>query len=199
MSYRFKDARIQSGISQKDAADQLQVSAATVNNWESGRRLPTIDALEKMADLYGVSTDYLLGRMDSAQPFGNLTEEINKNILPFLHEHPVFTNNKRWGLVDAINKSIRFVDGSEMPFNDVLQIAILQPLFQNNSVPKGRKLSRDEIASYIRVWVEPISKDEALRQEMRGWYTVKDRFVENELGQRFYLDTYENKWMAFME
>ena len=86
-----------------------------------------------------------------------------------------------------------------MPFNDVLQIAILQPLFQNNGVPKGRKLSRDEIASYIRVWVEPISKDEALRQEMRGWYTVKDRFVENELGQRFYLDTYENKWMAFME
>lgn len=170
-----------------------------MNNWESGRRLPTIDALEKMADLYGVSTDYLLGRMDSAQPFGNLTEEINKNILPFLHEHPVFTNNKRWGLVDAINKSIRFVDGSEMPFNDVLQIAILQPLFQNNGVPKGRKLSRDEIASYIRVWVEPISKDEALRQEMRGWYTVKDRFVENELGQRFYLDTYENKWMAFME
>ena len=75
----------------------------------------------------------------------------------------------------------------------------MQPLFQNNGVPKGRKLSRDEIASYIRVWVEPISKDEALRQEMRGWYTVKDRFVENELGQRFYLDTYENKWMAFME
>ena len=48
MSYRFKDARVQSGISQKDAAEQLQVSAATVNNWESGRRLPTIDALEKM-------------------------------------------------------------------------------------------------------------------------------------------------------
>ena len=30
MSYRFKDARVQSGISQKDAAEQLQVSAATV-------------------------------------------------------------------------------------------------------------------------------------------------------------------------
>lgn len=68
MSYRFKDARVQSGISQKDAAEQLQVSAATVNNWESGRRLPTIDALEKMADLYGVSTDYLLGRTDSSNP-----------------------------------------------------------------------------------------------------------------------------------
>ena len=78
MSYRFKDARISSGISQKDTAEQLQVSAATVNNWESGRRLPTIDALEKMADLYGASTDYLLGRMDGAQPFGNLTNELGQ-------------------------------------------------------------------------------------------------------------------------
>ena len=84
MSYRFKDARVQSGISQKDAAEQLQVSAATVNNWESGRRLPTIDALEKMADLYGVSTDYLLGRTDSSNPFRRIAESIDKDILPFL-------------------------------------------------------------------------------------------------------------------
>ena len=77
MSYRFKDARVQSGISQKDAAEQLQVSAATVNNWESGRRLPTIDALEKMADLYGVSTDYLLGSTDSSTPFRRIAESID--------------------------------------------------------------------------------------------------------------------------
>ena len=199
MSYRFKDARVQSGISQKDAAEQLQVSAATVNNWESGRRLPTIDALEKMADLYGVSTDYLLGRTDSSNPFRRIAESIDKDILPFLHDHPVFINNNRWGLVDAINERIRFLDGSELPFSDATQISALPPIFQSNSIPEGRKLSRDEIGTYIRVWVEPISKDEVLRQEMRGWYTVKDRFVENEFGQRFYKDTYGIKWLAFME
>ena len=196
MSYRFKEARIQSGISQKDAAEQLQVSAATVNNWESGRRLPTIDTLEKMADLYGVSTDYLLGRTDFSNPFRRIAESIDKDILPFLHDHPIFVNNNRWGLVD---ERIRFLDGSELPFSDAIRISALPPIFQSNSIPEGRKLSRDEIASYTRVWVEPISTDEDLRQEMRGWYTVKDRFVENELGQRFYLDTYGNKWLAFME
>ena len=185
MSYRFKEARIQSGISQKDAAEQLQVSAATVNNWESGRRLPTIDTLEKMADLYGVSTDYLLGRTDFSNPFRRIAESIDKDILPFLHDHPIFVNNNRWGLVDAINERIRFLDGSELPFSDAIRISALPPIFQSNSIPEGRKLSRDEIASYTRVWVEPISTDEDLRQEMRGWYTVKDRFVENELGQRF--------------
>ena len=173
MSYRFKDARVQSGISQKDAAEQLQVSAATVNNWESGRRLPTIDALEKMADLYGVSTDYLLGRTDSSNPFRRIAESIDKDILPFLHDHPVFVNNNRWGLVDAINERIRFLDGSELPFSDATRISALPPIFQSNSIPKGRKLSRDEIETYTRVWVEPISKDEDLRQEMRGWFTVK--------------------------
>lgn len=59
--YKFRDARIQSGKSQKEVAEQLGISNATVNNWESGRRLPTIEALEELADLYQVSVDYLLG------------------------------------------------------------------------------------------------------------------------------------------
>lgn len=199
MPFRFKDARIQSGISQKKAAEQLQVSAATVNNWETGRRLPTIDALGRMAELYGVSADYLLGRTSSKQPLGNLIEEIDKNTLPFLHDHPVFVNRDRWGLVDAVNECVRFVDGSALSFNNILQISILPPPFQSGNIPKGKRLSRDEIETFPRIWIEPISKDEALRQEIRGWYTVKDRFAENEFGIRFYLDTYENKWIAFIE
>ena len=39
--------------------------------------------------------------------------------------------------------------------------------------------------------------DAALRDELRGWYHIKRRFVENEVGQRFYFDFYGAKWLAF--
>ena len=64
--------------------------------------------------------------------------------------------------------------------------------------PIGKPLDYFEIEEQSEVWVEPVSRDEVLRQELRGWYIVKNRYVENELGQRFYLDTYGNKWWAFL-
>lgn len=197
MSYRFKEARTLSGKSLNDAADALQVSSASIVNWEAGRRIPSVETIMKLADLYGVSVDYLLGRTGNEKPFCDISKKVSITMLPFLHEHPVFINNQRWGLVDAINERIRFVDGSELSLNDVLEIAILPPPFHSSDIPKGKRLSRDEIETVNRIWVEPLSKDEDLRQEMRGWYSVKDRFVENEFGIRFYLDTYENKWIAF--
>lgn len=38
------------------------ISFSTYQNYESGKRVPTAEILVKLADFYGVSTDYLLGR-----------------------------------------------------------------------------------------------------------------------------------------
>ena len=48
-------------------AVELQVSQATLSNWESGRYEPDFEALEKMSDYFQVSVDYLLGR-DEKKP-----------------------------------------------------------------------------------------------------------------------------------
>lgn len=74
---------------------------------------------------------------------------------------------------------------------------MLLPAFQSGSYPLEKPLTRSETENCSRIWLEPISKDETLRQELRGWYNVKNRFVENDFGQRFYFDTYGNKWLAF--
>lgn len=60
--YRLKECREMRGLSQKEVAATLKVSAPSVSNWESEKTRPTHDNLEKLADLYGVSVDYLLGR-----------------------------------------------------------------------------------------------------------------------------------------
>ena len=111
MPYRFRDARIQSGKNLAEAAEELFVSKTTLSNWESGRRVPSVEAIEKLADLYGVSVDYLLGRTDQLNPLYEVSESVDPHMLQFLHECPVYVNQSRWGLVDAVNHKICFTDG----------------------------------------------------------------------------------------
>ena len=59
---RIKKAREAAGLSQKFVAMTLGVAGPSVSNWESGKTSPTPQNLQSLADLYGVSVDYLLGR-----------------------------------------------------------------------------------------------------------------------------------------
>ena len=58
----LKNARLKKGIRAVDLAKALNVSKQTVSNWENGKRQPDINTLIKLADLYEVSLDYLVGR-----------------------------------------------------------------------------------------------------------------------------------------
>ena len=59
---RLKECRIAAGMTQQYVALTLGVKAPSVSNWESGKTLPTADNLIALANLYGVTIDYLLGR-----------------------------------------------------------------------------------------------------------------------------------------
>ena len=51
-----------SGLNQVSFADKMGVSQSTVASWENGTRRPDLDALCRIADLFNVSLDELLGR-----------------------------------------------------------------------------------------------------------------------------------------
>lgn len=59
--YKFKECRQKAGLSQKSAALSLHVKPPSISDWENGKTNPTIDNLIKMAQLYQVSIDHLLG------------------------------------------------------------------------------------------------------------------------------------------
>lgn len=42
-----------------EAIEKLEISQPTLSAWEGERKSPSIDALENMADLYNVTTDFL--------------------------------------------------------------------------------------------------------------------------------------------
>lgn len=61
----FKRLRKARGLSQKALGDRLGLGQGTVSQWEVGRTMPDLQTVIALADFYGVSTDYLLGRTDN--------------------------------------------------------------------------------------------------------------------------------------
>ena len=59
---RLKELREKAGYSQQGFADAIGVKQSTVGNWEAGAREPKFEIMERLADFFGVSVDYLLGR-----------------------------------------------------------------------------------------------------------------------------------------
>lgn len=83
------------GWSKVEVSRRLGMKASsTYSNWEYGNREPDIDALKRIANLYGVSVDYLLGRAEkesildaiAAHIDSNATEEDIKEILAYIEE-----------------------------------------------------------------------------------------------------------------
>ena len=58
---RLKEIRKEKRISQREAAEFLGVSQTAISQWENGIQ-PPMDKVVKLADLYGVSLDYIFER-----------------------------------------------------------------------------------------------------------------------------------------
>ena len=65
LSDRLRQCRKQKGYTQAQVAIYCDVTEKTYQNYELKTRLPKIDILMRLADLYGVSIDYLVGRSDN--------------------------------------------------------------------------------------------------------------------------------------
>ena len=66
---RLRDLREDKDLKQKNIAELLKVHQTTYSDYELGRLNIPIAALHILADYYGVSVDYLLGRTNIKQPY----------------------------------------------------------------------------------------------------------------------------------
>ena len=62
---KIKELREAAGMSQRELGERIGISGPAVAMWESGENRPTLTNLEKLAEIFGVTTDAILGR-DSA-------------------------------------------------------------------------------------------------------------------------------------
>lgn len=197
MKRRFREARKQNSLKLIEAAKLLGISQPTLSAWEAGRKSPSINHLEKMSELYGVSTDYLLGLTDELYPNTSNNSILSEKQLSIMNGQPIYSEKYGWCLVHKSSNILILSTGEQLPLMAAGALYSLPYAFSHSPMPAEMPLPRSDVKRYSEVWVEPISSDPDLRMELRGWYKVKDRWVENEFGNRFYLDSYENKWIAF--
>ena len=64
MGDKLKSLRIEKKLTQKQVADRIGLAISAVSSYESGSRYPSYDVLVRLAHIFHVSTDYLLGMTD---------------------------------------------------------------------------------------------------------------------------------------
>ena len=62
MQNRIRDLREDMDMRQIDLAEKTGIDQRTISNYETGKTAPDAYALIKLADFFGVSIDYLVGR-----------------------------------------------------------------------------------------------------------------------------------------
>jgi len=88
----LRELRETSGITRLELAQALDVAQTTVAGWENMQREPSFAMLCSIADYFGVSTDYLLGRdagepgqKDAARALSQLRSGLMRGQYPTLH------------------------------------------------------------------------------------------------------------------
>lgn len=93
----LKEARLRSGLSQKEVAENIGVAKSTYSLYESGNREPNVNTIKKIADCLNVSADTLLGLNEEpttlAAHFDG--EEYTKDELDEIRQFAEFVKNKR--------------------------------------------------------------------------------------------------------
>ena len=71
--------RKEKGLLQKDVANHLNMTVATISNYEKGVHLPDLNTLIVLADFFDVSTDYLLQRTDYKASINTLNHQLSSD------------------------------------------------------------------------------------------------------------------------
>jgi transcriptional regulator with XRE-family HTH domain len=87
-SERLKTERKAKKWTQQQLADKLHIARSNVSNWEANNNGISTELLQSLADLFGCSTDYLLGKTDKRTTYEQWDEKfpINKQELSNLEE-----------------------------------------------------------------------------------------------------------------
>jgi transcriptional regulator with XRE-family HTH domain len=102
---RLKALRTQNDLKQIELANKLGVQSSAISKYENGQLEISNELLIKLADIFNVSTDYLLGRTDDPLPMRDVDQDLydehdyNKELNDFLNDDEMssmFYDYKNW-------------------------------------------------------------------------------------------------------
>lgn len=76
---RLRELRLKRGLTQEALAKRLGFVKSTISQWESGNRVPSEDVLRQIAEIFGVSVDYLIGYSDIPDTAERISDAISSD------------------------------------------------------------------------------------------------------------------------
>ena len=156
---RLKELRKNKGVSQEQIANALGITFRAYQNYEYGQREPNIEMLNKMADYFGTSIDYILGReTGEPSPIQALTAQFNMSALEqeIVKGYLELPEDMRDGLMDFLEKAVAKVQAEskaeaekalttpvEQSEPEVAEVAVAARSFgKNEKPPEKQKLKK---------------------------------------------------------
>ena len=108
---RLKKLRIDAGMTQQQLGDLINVTKVSICNYESGNRMPSIDTLIDISNLFKVDLDYLIGTdsyvvSDNAENYGLRMAKEEIDLIRELRKHSDLYN----GLIDDTKRTIELIE-----------------------------------------------------------------------------------------
>lgn len=83
---RLKELRLQKRLKQSELAEVLHVKQNTISNWENGKtEISNADAIA-IANFFGVTVDYLLGRSEEKTPSDEELSEGERELIELVSQ-----------------------------------------------------------------------------------------------------------------
>ena len=184
---------------QQQLADCLGIKREIVAYWESHKRMPNIEQIEKIADHCNVSADFLLGRTDVKTPDTDIRAicdytGMNEEAVGALHlilESPVAESRRTTHFINAAlsDPKLKIAERAEEGYLLETLFSFMDQYLTADSVKLSRKLQSDESKRDILMFdssgqlrevtsVEDVYEQFKMNQIRRGLDTLKERLAE---------------------
>lgn len=114
---KLRKLRENSKLFQKDISKDLNISTSTIGMYEQGRREPDNSTLKKIANYFGVSTDYLLDneKKNAKEDEIREREALRKVLIKagYMEENEDLTDDELKRLIKFVNKNKEFIKGEK--------------------------------------------------------------------------------------
>lgn len=103
----IKNIRESKNLTQKDVAKKINIPYQTYNHYETGRNEPDIESLIKLADFFGCSIDYLVGREDedgAIMIYGNQLSKDENQLIDKLRSLPDIKKKIAYKYIDFLSE-----------------------------------------------------------------------------------------------
>lgn len=106
---RLAEIRKSKKLKQMELAERLNVSQQVISNIERGVTAPDIEQLKKIADIYNISLDQLVGR----EFLGDNADDVERRILSYIKQMDDEGKELSLGILSQVAQHRGSIDGNE--------------------------------------------------------------------------------------